>query len=565
MQEWRWPERPLHKSKCAFQLPRRTKGKIALASAVNNDPGTSSFKGDVRLSSGATTQNVSRGNPVAHEVRVIATGARPGENAEKRELFMEETCTVLVFENGAVIRLQAAVAQGQLLFLTNQESKREVVAQVTRMRVFRPTNCYVELEFTERAPGFWGLEFPDAPALVPPNTQQSEAAELVHSAEVISDNAAGAPASPSVDAVEALKNEVEALREQLKLLQTQAAERPPVGMSLPSPAAEALAPSALPVDGPKEPDRTAAAIEPAAISKKKVEPIAEEAQFFEEELLPKPALDFSQAKTAAKQLSKPESKNTSSGSSNGLRVGLLVAALLLIAGGAWHENWIPGVGRPGGWPAPPSSRQVRAGSPALPAANPAINAAGAHSVSGNSVAANRDSTESPTAAGQESSGVAGGGNDTASSATTSAAPDSGNASAEKPAQKPGIRERLAAVMNLGKRSSSHANDNASPAPMMTSAVAPAEDLAIIPPKLIKSVRPNPPAEALRGYISGNVNIDAVVDTAGRVKSMKVVSGPATLRNAAMEALKEYRYQPATQKGKPVIAHVNVTVQFWYEP
>jgi protein TonB len=96
-------------------------------------------------------------------------------------------------------------------------------------------------------------------------------------------------------------------------------------------------------------------------------------------------------------------------------------------------------------------------------------------------------------------------------------------------------------------------------------VAPAEDLAITPPKLIKSVRPNPPAEALRGYISGNVNIDALVDTAGRVKSMKVVSGPATLRNAAMEALKEYRYEPATQKGKPVFAHVNVTVQFWYEP
>jgi len=45
----------------------------------------------------------------------------------------------------------------------------------------------------------------------------------------------------------------------------------------------------------------------------------------------------------------------------------------------------------------------------------------------------------------------------------------------------------------------------------------------------------------------------------------VISGPQTLRNAAMDALKQYSYQPATQKGKPVSAHVNVTIQFWYEP
>src|SRR2546430_13267775 len=44
-------------------------------------------------------------------------------------------------------------------FLTNEESKREVVAQVIRKRTYRPTECYVELEFTEAASGFWGTEF----------------------------------------------------------------------------------------------------------------------------------------------------------------------------------------------------------------------------------------------------------------------------------------------------------------------------------------------------------------------------------------------------------------------
>ena len=50
--------------------------------------------------------------PVALETGVIATGARPGEVGSKRELFSEETQTVLVFEKGAVIRLSAGVADG---------------------------------------------------------------------------------------------------------------------------------------------------------------------------------------------------------------------------------------------------------------------------------------------------------------------------------------------------------------------------------------------------------------------------------------------------------------------
>ena len=90
--------------------------------------------------------------PVALETAVVATGARPGRTGDKRELFTEETQTVLVFEKGAVIRLSAAVADGQLLFLTNKKSGKEVVTQVVRKRSFRPTSCYVDLEFTEASP-----------------------------------------------------------------------------------------------------------------------------------------------------------------------------------------------------------------------------------------------------------------------------------------------------------------------------------------------------------------------------------------------------------------------------
>ena len=33
----------------------------------------------------------------------------------------------------------------------------------------------------------------------------------------------------------------------------------------------------------------------------------------------------------------------------------------------------------------------------------------------------------------------------------------------------------------------------------------------------------------------------------------------------MDALKQYRYEPATQRGKPVADHITVTIKFWFEP
>jgi len=43
--------------------------------------------------------------------------------------------------------------------------------------------------------------------------------------------------------------------------------------------------------------------------------------------------------------------------------------------------------------------------------------------------------------------------------------------------------------------------------------------------------------------------------------MKVVSGPTLLQQAATDALKQWKYQPASLDGKPVSMHVTVTIQF----
>ena len=97
--------------------------------------------------------------PAAVEMPVTVNGARTVEGSDKREPFSENTQTVLVFANGAVIRLASGVASGQLLFLTNDRTKKEVVCQVVKSKNYSREAGYVELEFTEAAPGFWGMRF----------------------------------------------------------------------------------------------------------------------------------------------------------------------------------------------------------------------------------------------------------------------------------------------------------------------------------------------------------------------------------------------------------------------
>jgi TonB family protein len=111
-------------------------------------------------SAGAQDENAGKPQPVPLEVPVTVNGARTVEGSDKREPFSETTQTVLVFGNGAVIRLASAVAAGQLLFLTNEKTKKEVVCQVVKSKNYRNVSGYVELEFTEAVPGFWGMRFP---------------------------------------------------------------------------------------------------------------------------------------------------------------------------------------------------------------------------------------------------------------------------------------------------------------------------------------------------------------------------------------------------------------------
>jgi protein TonB len=80
-------------------------------------------------------------------------------------------------------------------------------------------------------------------------------------------------------------------------------------------------------------------------------------------------------------------------------------------------------------------------------------------------------------------------------------------------------------------------------------------------RLISSVSPVYPTLAKNQHVAGDVRIDALIDANGRVTTMKIVSGPTLLHQAAMDALRQWKYQPALLDAKPVPMHLTVTIQF----
>jgi TonB family protein len=75
------------------------------------------------------------------------------------------------------------------------------------------------------------------------------------------------------------------------------------------------------------------------------------------------------------------------------------------------------------------------------------------------------------------------------------------------------------------------------------------------------VEPAYPPEAQKQQIEGVVKIQQVVGTDGRVRSVKLLSGPPLLVTAALEAARYWRYLPALLNGQPVETEQDVEINF----
>jgi len=80
-------------------------------------------------------------------------------------------------------------------------------------------------------------------------------------------------------------------------------------------------------------------------------------------------------------------------------------------------------------------------------------------------------------------------------------------------------------------------------------------------RLAHSVAPKYPAAARSGQGEGTVVLKAVVDENGKVEGVRLVEGNATLANAAILAVKQWRYRPYVRDGKAQPFQTVVIVDF----
>jgi TonB family protein len=668
-----------------------------------------------RVAEGASAgQPTSSAHPVTLEVPVTVNGARAVEDSDKREPFSETTSTVLVLANGAVIRLSSSVAPGQLLFLTNEKTKREVVCQVIKSKNYRSASGYVELEFTEPVLGFWGMRFPGERHSAQPNASLPAARKLDPPRLPAGIPVANAEPKPALlvdakpienvttnlaDAVEEFKTEVKAdsrpsskadflapgetptgglpldanrLEEQLSALlpnDQKQSERtpadsvaPPSKQELGSAAAKIFEmtseepkaaqvetePAKLDLSSPQhtaprntqapatssfddEEVKIPAWLEPlarnAAIPAPPVEPVEKGASDFaaqmEEWQTPQAPESAYAAKhgTAAAKNAGSTSKHTpaaplfgnsllgtstpelTSPRRRGKGIWMAIAASFIVAAasGAWYFRdalaSLASAHSFSGSNASPTSTTSSVSLPSAPATNsaalvtPALTpmeradapSAGRKANSLSAMAEAPAPVSSPaqgkmqTAAITQPIPTSGASNDVSNGPEKSAEP------VEPEITRPSLGKIRLAKPKVHRSASVQANGEMEPvlevnsgelasgentlgANLAEGAQQPAAPAApaggdVKPARLISSVPPSYPALARTQHIAGDVRLDALIDATGRVTTMKVVSGPSLLHQAAMNALRQWKYQAATLDGKPVPMHLTVTIQF----
>ena len=133
-----------------------TKDSVEVANPAGDTP-VSQASSQSKSAPGLRSDAVSLEVPVkVHGSRVVdvARGTAP-----QTEPFEEQTVTMIVFPQGAVLRMTSPVNVSQMLVLTNLKTKQDSICRVMKVRPNANLGSYVEVEFTHRQAGYWGVAF----------------------------------------------------------------------------------------------------------------------------------------------------------------------------------------------------------------------------------------------------------------------------------------------------------------------------------------------------------------------------------------------------------------------
>ena len=82
------------------------------------------------------------------------------------------------------------------------------------------------------------------------------------------------------------------------------------------------------------------------------------------------------------------------------------------------------------------------------------------------------------------------------------------------------------------------------------------------PEIISSTKPVYTELARRARVSGTVIVESIINEQGDVVNVRVLKGqPLGLDQAAVDAIKTWKFKPAMKAGKPVKVYYVLTVNF----
>jgi TonB family protein len=580
----------------------------------------------------------SRADAVSMEVPVKVHGSRVTEVVREitphTEPFEEQTSTMIVFPQGAVIRMSTAVSVGQMLVVTNLKSRQDAICRVVKVRTFSNLQGYVEVEFTHKQPGYWNVYFPSdgpAPANKPaqpiaaesappvikktPDTSASEiswapatapepvAAKPVEPssfspapkspAAVLPANPAAKPEAPFVSigsqeevqpAASVISKPASPITPRVEVVKKPA---PPAKSNVSSvlefpPAPPAQTPlEALPAEAGASSSASDSLTEPAPVAATSSSTVARSTfgSLSGGATLGTSRAESSIAEPVLSSLENGAIGHKPSSGTNWILIAACIAVLFAaVIGGALYFRG----GSSGG-----GSKTANVPASAQPVE--AVTANTAQPSSTNPYSAPSGNSSGGAASNLKPSVVV---NGNAPVQTHDSQVAANHAAAPAKQSEPRVTtDMMNSTLNAHPVSSQRAADTQSDAAPALDAAAPASassspllgigssDVVSPPapeirpegpvkvggqvkePKLLASTLPIYPALAKQSNTQGDVVIKATIGKNGRVAHMDVVSGPTALRQAAIDALGRWKYEPSKLDGQPVEAQIFVTIKF----
>jgi periplasmic protein TonB len=99
-----------------------------------------------------------------------------------------------------------------------------------------------------------------------------------------------------------------------------------------------------------------------------------------------------------------------------------------------------------------------------------------------------------------------------------------------------------------------------PSPPLPQGPVRAAQLPELPRKVV-DVHPLYPEIARSARVEGTVILEAVLDTSGRITQLRVLRSVPLLDQAAIDAVRQWRYTPSTYNGRAVSVLMTITVHF----